>query len=246
MTIKTILVEDERHSLERLKSLLEDFSGIDIVGEAMDGETAVALINERVPDLVFLDIQLPVYNGFEVLERLVVRPQVVFVTSYNQYAIKAFEENAVDYILKPTSKERLEKSIRRVSEGITPDADLVALLKSRIFPEYLHRFAVKLKDEITIIPAEDVFYFRAQDRYVFLGTAGTEFIYDATLKQLEVSLDPKQFIRISRSVIVAIDKIDKLSKWFFSEYNLTLKDNKKTVFKVGRTYLPRLREKLKF
>ena len=246
MKVKTILVEDERHSLERLKSLLKNFSEIDIVGEALDGETAVSLIEEKQPDLVFLDIQLPVYNGFEVMERLSCRPQVIFVTSYNQYAIKAFEENAVDYILKPTSKERLEKSIRRIREGNAPDQGLIDLLKNRIFPEYQSRFAVKLKDEIIIIPAEEVFYFKAQDRYVFLGTNDTEFIYDATLKQLEESLDPDRFVRIGKSTIVAIDKIDKLSKWFFGEYNLTLKDNKKTVFKVGRTYLPRIREKLKF
>ena len=246
MKIKTILVEDERHSLERFKSLLEDFSEIDIVGEAMDGESAIALIDEKKPDLVFLDIQLPVYNGFEVLERLSCKPQVIFVTSYNQHAIKAFEENAVDYILKPTSKDRLEKSIGRIRGGQTPDQGLIDFLKSRIFPEYQSRFAVKLKDEIIIIPSEDVFYFRSQDRYVFLGTADTEFIYDATLKQLEESLDPDQFVRIGKSAVVAIDKIDKLSKWFFGEYNLILKDKNRTVFKVGRTYLPRLREKLKF
>jgi len=247
MKIKTILVEDERHSLERLKFMLRDFDTIDIIGEAMDGESAVSLIDAKKPDLVILDIQLPVFNGFEVIERITHRPQVVFVTSYNQYAIKAFEENAVDYLLKPTSKERLGKSIKRIlDKGPMPDEKLFALLKGRIFPDYQNRFAVKLKDDILIIPAEDVNYFRAEDRYVFLSSSDGEFIYDATLKQLEEVLDPKRFIRISRSAIVCVDAIDKLSKWFFGDYNLMLKDKKKTVFKVGRTYLPRVKEKLNF
>ncbi|MCP4726573.1 MAG: response regulator transcription factor [bacterium] len=247
MKLRTVLVEDEIHSLERLKSMLKDFSSIDIVGESSDGETAVKLIDELKPDLLFLDIQLPVYNGFEVLEMLTYKPDVIFITSYNQYAIKAFEENAVDYLLKPTSKERLQKSIDRIStDRNVDDLKLVKLLKSRIFPEYICRFSVKFGDDIFIIPEDRVLYFKADNKNLFLGTQDREFLYDSTLKELENNLDPEKFLRANKGCIVAVEKVSGFSKWFLGEYHLKLKDKNKTSVKVGRKYLPVFRNKFRF
>lgn len=245
--IKTVIVEDELHSLERLKTLLANFRQIEVIGEAGDGETAVAVINELKPDLVFLDIQLPVFNGFTVLQKLSVNLKVIFVTSYDQYAIRAFDENAVDYILKPTSQERLAKSIDRISESsLTIDERLISLLRKKVFPEYITRFAVKLRDEVLIIPSEKVYYFRTDNKYLFLVTNEKEYFYESTLKDLDEILDPYKFIRVNKSSIVAIDKIEKLSKWFFGEYNIILSDKKGTTIKIGRKYLSLCMEKIKF
>jgi DNA-binding LytR/AlgR family response regulator len=247
MQFKTVIIEDELHSLERLKSLLKDFEQIQIVGEARDGETAVNIIEQLKPDLVFLDIELPVFNGFQVLEKLTFHPLVIFVTSYNQYAIKAFEENAVDYILKPTSKERLEKSIKRILDSTGGNNEkLIRLLKSKIFPEYLDIFSVKITDEIHIIPIEDIYFFRADTGYTFLHTFDKEYIYDSTLKELENNLDPKNFIRVSKSNIVVLNKILKISKWFKGDYSLKMQDKQKTSIKIGRKYLSHLREQFRF
>jgi len=247
MQFKTIIVEDELHSLERLKSLLKDFEQIQIIGEAGDGEAAVKLIEQLRPDLVFLDIELPELNGFQVLENLTFQPLIIFVTSYNQYAIKAFEENAVDYILKPTSKDRLEKSINRILEGAGgKNEKLVRLLKSKIFPEYQEIFSVKTGDEINLIPVEDIYFFRADTGYTFLHTFDKEYIYDSSLRELEDSLDPKHFIRANKGNIISLNKILKISKWFKGDYSLKMQDKQNTSIKIGRKYLPQLREQFRF
>lgn len=245
--IKSIIVEDEINSLERLQTLLSEFKEIEIIGTAADGDEAVAKINELKPDLIFLDIQLPVLNGFSVLQKITAKPKVVFVTSYDQYAIKAFEENAVDYILKPTSKERLAKCINKVKEISQPfDENLIRLLKRSVYPEFTIRFAVKVKDEVLILPSEKVFYFRADNKYLFLATNEREYFYESTLKSLEETLDPNAFIRVSKSHIVAIDKVLKFSKWFLGDYNVVLSDKNSATIKVGRKYLPQCRERFKF
>lgn len=245
--ISTIIVEDEIHSLERLKKLLTEFKQIEIIGEAGDGETAVKLIDELEPDLVFLDIQLPVFNGFTVLEKITCKPRIIFVTSYDNYAIKAFEENAVDYLLKPTSPERLKLSLKRIEEStFKMDQDFINLLKNKVYPEYINRFAVKTKDEIHIIPMEKVNYFRADNKYLFLVTNEGEYFYDSTLKNLENLLDPSEFIRVNKTFTVSISKIAKFSKWFLGDYNVVLSDKGNTTIKIGRKYLPNCREKFKF
>ncbi len=247
-TINTVIVEDERHSLERLKDLLKEFPQIRLVGEAADGESAITLIQQLKPALVFLDIHLPEASGFEVLARLENRPRVIFITAYDQYAIKAFEENAVDYLLKPTSRERLQKAVARVLSNEQPAADKTLELLKKILQRdsYKSRFSIKLKEEILIIPEEAVYYFKAEEKYVFLCTRDQEFFYDATLGELEKSLDPHKFVRIHKSHIVALDKIKKLKKWFLSDYLVELSDSRGTKLKTGRAYLPELKQKLNF
>lgn len=248
MNIDTVIVEDERHSLERLKDMLKEFPGIRVIGEAMDGVTAVEMIERLKPGLVLLDIHLPEATGFEVLARLSHRPRVIFITAYDQYAIKAFEENAVDYLLKPISRERLQKALQRVLHG-EPQVDgktlelIREMLQRDIYPT---RFSVKLKEEILIIPWEEVYYFKAEDKYVFLCTVNREFFYDATLSELEKVLDPGKFMRIHKSYIIALEKVKKLKKWFLSDYLVELSDDRRTTLKIGRSYLPLLKQKLDF
>jgi len=248
MTIKSFIVEDEPHSMSRLKTLLLNFDEIDVIGEAGDGDTAVQKINELKPDLLFLDINIPGKNGLELLQFLSYEPMVIFVTAYEEYAIKAFEENAIDYILKPTTVERLEKSISKVLKNNKKvDENILNILNSIIHKDsYKKRFSIKDDDEILIIPEEDIYYFKAQDKYTFLCTKSREYYYDDSLKNLEETLDPEKFIRIHKSYIVSIDKITKLKKWFLRDFSIELTDENNTVLKVGRSYLPLLKEKLNF
>ena len=248
MSIRTIIVEDELHSLKRMKSLLGDFTELTLIGEATDGLAAQRIIDELKPDLIFLDIQMPGANGFEVLARISTRPMVIFVTAYDEFAIKAFEENAVDYILKPTSKERVEKAIRRVLErraGLGPD--LIERLRAEVARgTYMKRFAVSMADEILIIPESEVFYFKAEDKCVLLCTQDREFFFEMTLKDLEQNLDPEVFFRIHKSHIISLDKVKKINRWFHGDYVVRLSDAAKTKLKVGRSFRESLRAKLKW
>lgn len=228
--------------------MLKEFPDIRVIGEAMDGLTAVDMIEHLKPGLVLLDIHLPEATGFEVLARLSHRPKVIFITAYDQYAIKAFEENAVDYLLKPISRERLHKALQRVLQGESQiDGKALELIREMLQRDvYPTRFSVKLKEEILIIPSEEVYYFKAEDKYVFLCTVDREFFYDATLSELEKVLDPGKFMRIHKSYIIALGKVKKLKKWFLSDYLVELSDDRRTTLKIGRSYLPILKQKLDF
>ncbi|MCP4545308.1 MAG: response regulator transcription factor [bacterium] len=246
MTIKTIIIEDELHSRERLKTLLADQTDLDIVGEAEDGLVAIELIDAVKPDLVFLDIQMPGANGFEVLERITHKPQVIFVTAYDEYAIRAFEANAIDYILKPSSQERVAEAVRRVLERRESLNDaLIDKLKAAIGRgDHMKRFAVSLADEILIIPESEVFYFKAEDKCVLLCTTGREFFFDMTLKELEGKLDPAVFCRIHKSHIISLDKVRRIQRWFHGDLLVRMEDGKRTKLKVGRSYRDELRRRL--
>ncbi|GAB6188527.1 LytTR family DNA-binding domain-containing protein [Marinitoga arctica] len=242
MLINSIIVEDEEHSLNRLKKLLDNFDYINIIGEAREGEEAVELIEKKHPDLLFLDINLPGKNGFDILKEISYEPLVIFVTAYQEHAIKAFEENAVDYLLKPFDLKRLKISIERVlkrKQVINKE-----LLEKIIHNDYLKKFSIKDRDMIFIIPEEKIYYFKAEDKYVFLCTIDKEYYYDNTLKNLEKILNPDKFIRIHKSYIVSIEHIKRFKKIFTREYILELDNG--IELKIGRNYLHQIREKFKF
>ncbi len=250
MKVSVLIAEDEEHARERLRDLLKDFPELQVVGEAGDGAEAVRLIDALRPRLVFLDIQMPEATGFEVLERIKHQPRVVFVTAYDHYAIKAFDENAVDYVLKPFSRERIGESIRRVLEterDNVVDMRLLEKLKEAVRGnDYMQRFAASVGDEILIIPQEEVFYFQAEDKVVFLYTDRKRYIIDITLRELEDRLDPAVFLRIHKSTIAALDKVRKIKKWFRGEILVQLSDAGKTKLKVSRGSRQSLKEKLQF
>jgi DNA-binding LytR/AlgR family response regulator len=246
MKIRTLIVDDEANARERLREILAAIPTIELIGEAADGHQAVEMIRSLRPDLVFLDVRMPGASGFEVLEQIDMPPLVVFVTAYDEYAIQAFEENAIDYILKPFSTDRILTAVTRVMDRSTEiGSTLIDRLKRAVTgEEYLRIFAVRLKDEMILIPEQDVFYFSAKDKYVFLHTRNQEFFYDSTLKNLEKRLDPQRFQRVHRSYIVALDKIRKLRRWFRGEHVLHLTDEGSTTLSISRNYHGVLLEKL--
>ena len=248
MKIRVFIAEDEPHSLDRLRSLLEEYSDFTIVGEAQDGIEAIKKIDRLKPDLLFLDIQIPGATGFQVLEKIKVDPMVVFVTAYDRYAIRAFEENAIDYILKPFSPQRFSKAVKKIVEKNyrLSQSDVDRLKLSLKEPDYLRRFVVKLGDEIRILPEADVYFFKADNKYVFLHTKDKHYFFDLSLKDLEQNLDPDKFCRIHKSFIVSIDKIKKLKRWFHGEFLVEMKDATESTLKVSRGYKNRLQAKLRF
>lgn len=247
MTLRTVIVEDELPSLNRLKELLENIDHIELVGCAQDGEEAVKLINETKPDLALLDIQLPVFTSFEVLNRLKHRPNIIFITAYDQYAIKAFEENAVDYLLKPTSADRLTKAIKRVDQNKNNNLDLVSILKDALKDDsFSDRFSIKLGDQIIFVHEDEVLYFHAEDKYVFLNTENDKYIVDLTLKDLTLKLDPEKFLRTHKSYIIAIDKIKRIKRTFPGKYKIQLAGASNVTLEIGRTFLPDVRNRLEF
>jgi two-component system LytT family response regulator len=209
-------------------------------------QQALELICRSRPDLVFLDIHLPDMNGFQVLEKLPYEPAVIFTTAYDQYAVKAFEVNSVDYLLKPVAKERLETAIARVMNLKTVSySQVLKTLESLMNRKSKHiRFSIQKADQLLVIPQEEVYYFEVKERYLYLCTYDSAFFYNATLKQLEESLDPDLFLRINKSNIVSLDKIRCLKKDYMNRYRVILKDKNSTKLKISRHCLKPLREKL--
>lgn len=243
MTMTCMIIEDESHSVYRIKQLLNKQKDFTNIGVASDGLSAIKMIDEQKPDLIFLDINLPELSGIEILEQIKHNPMVIFVTAYDQYAIKAFEKNAIGYLLKPIVPEKFEFAVNKVIErkhGI--DSSILKML-SQINRQknYLKRFPIKVNSEVLIIPAEEVFYFKAEEKYIFLCCNGKEYFYNSTLKELSDLLDPEEFIRIHNSYIVAIRKIVKLHKLSVVKYRVELSDKKRTRLPVSQGYLKELK-----
>ncbi len=248
MILRIVIVEDEPHARERLRDLLAVINGVEVIGEAGDGARAVEVIDRLQPDLVLLDIEMPGFSGLEVLQRLRHRPWVIFTTAYDQYAVPAFEANAVDYLLKPFTAERLGQALERVRQrGRFINENLLEELQRRLQPrQYLHHFVVKHEEEILLVPEDDVFFFLAEDKYVFLYTAKRRFFYDATLKELESRLDPERFLRIHKSTIVAVKQVQKLKRSLVGDFQVVFGDDKATTLRVGRSFLAAVRSHLGF
>jgi DNA-binding LytR/AlgR family response regulator len=248
MQFRTVIVEDETPSRERLKSLLLEIGDIELVGEAVDGPDGVKLINIAKPDLAFLDIQLPVFSSFEIIEKIQHHPYIIFITAYDEYAIKAFEANAVDYLLKPTSLERLKQAIHRVQERLPQNQqELLSIIKTAFQkPIYQQRFSVKVGTEILFIPVEEIYFFQAEDKYIFLHTFDKKYLIEETLKFLETFLNPDSFIRIHKSVIINTNQLQRIKRTLNGQYKVQINNQKKSSFEIGRTYLAVVRERLNF
>ncbi len=247
--IRTLIVDDEPLARDGLRMLLEPNPGFTVIGEAGTGAEAIELIQKEQPDLVFLDIQMPGMNGFDVLKALAGEPLplIVFVTAYDSYAIRAFEVHAVDYVLKPVDPARFQTTLDRIvsdlqlRRGSALTAKMAALLEALRREEvkidtggYLTRFVIKEGDRIYFVNTDDVDWIEAADYYVQLHTGKKTHLIRETLNRLETQLDPAKFLRIHRSTIVNSTRIKELKRHFQSEFIVILHDG--TNLKMSRSY----------
>lgn len=249
--LKTLLIDDESLAVSRLRRLLEKHRDtFDVIGDAGNGAEGLALIEAQQPDVIFLDIEMPLLNGFEMLSRLTLMPMVVFATAFDQYAIRAFEENSVDYLLKPIETERLTRTAQKIralverqndtaeSPAVTnPMTENVLRLLSQMQPKKeIYSISVKTGDKIRLIPLSDIAFFEAEDKYVFLSTMdGQKFLTTYTLTTLTEKL-PDTFVRVSRSVMVNRHKIAEVHRHFDGKFMLAMTDKKSTRLTTGSTY----------
>ncbi|HNY01928.1 MAG TPA: LytTR family transcriptional regulator DNA-binding domain-containing protein [Bacteroidales bacterium] len=232
MNLRTLLIDDEQPARDVVRHYLKDIAGIEIIGECSDGFSGLKAIQEMKPDLVFLDVQMPRLTGLELVELLEQPPMIIFSTAYDQYAIKAFEMNAVDYLLKPYSKERflqaVQKAVASATSGVHQSAPVQNLVKAlEENPEFLMRIAVKSRHKVTVIPVEEIVYLEAEGDYVMIHTKDARHLKEKTMKYFETHLDPGQFIRIHRSYIVNAKFIDRIEYYDKENYAVLTKTGAK-------------------
>jgi len=246
-TIQAIIIDDEELARELIRNYLKESPGVQILAECENGFEGIKAISELKPDLVFLDIQMPKLNGFEMLELLDNPPEIVFITAHNDFAIRAFEMNAVDYILKPYSRERLIAAVQKATERIRSgkrEAGNITHLIHQPLSENLERIVVKSGSKIKVIPVDKINYLEAQDDYVMIFTDEGRHMKQGTMKYFEAHLDHAKFIRIHRSYIVRIDQVTQLEPYSKENYILKLKNG--AALQVSRSGLKILKESLKF
>lgn len=265
MNIRTIIIDDEPRAREGIKIRLADYPMVEIVGESGSGFDAVHKINTLTPDLIFLDIQMPEYNGFEVLRQLKMEqpPIIVFVTAYDEFAIRAFEFHAIDYLLKPINEDRFadmmksvikefqHRNIERYSTKLQSlantyleffdknfgDENAKFVTEQKKFPS---RFMVKTKGVVSFIPIVDIDWIEAEGDYIYIHTAVKKYLLRETLTSIEQKLEPQKFVRIHRSTIVNIDKIKNLKITEHGDYDVFLYNENK--LRLSRNYKSRFEE----
>ena len=243
--IRAILVDDEELARQVLRELISSHPEIEIIAECANGFEAVKAVTELKPDLLFLDIQMPKLDGFEVLELVGTDMAIVFATAYDEYALKAFDVHAVDYLLKPFGADRFEKALEHARERIggtpAPKAAGVADLArdARAPGQYLDRAVVRDGSRVHIIPVAKLDYVQAQDDYVALASEGHKYLKQQTIASLESALDPKQFLRVHRSYIVNLERVDRIEPYGKDSKVAILRDD--TRLPVSRSGYERLR-----
>lgn len=245
--IRALIVDDEQLARELIKNYLKNQEDITILGEGENGFEGARLIAEIKPDLVFLDIQMPKLNGFEMLELIENPPEIIFITAHNDFAIRAFEMNAVDYLLKPYSQERLLNAIRKATEKIRSGIareNKINLLVQQPLTEKLERIVVKSGNKIKVIPVEKIIYLEAQDDYIMLYTDDGKHLKQGTMKYYEDHLDETKFIRVHRSYIVKMDQVVQLEPYAKDNYIMKLKNG--ATLKISRNGLKNLKDKFNF
>ena len=248
--IRTLIVDDEPLARKRLQRLLSDETDVEVVGECGDGLEAVEAIRSRTPDLVFLDVQMPGLDGFGVVEQVGPEaiPAVVFVTAYDQHALRAFEVSALDYLLKPFLPERFQRAMGRARKQLSGDRDertqekLVQLLAQVSGRRWLDRLLVKSESRVYFLKAEEIDWVEAADNYVQLHVGKEVHLLRETMARLEASLDPARFLRIHRSTIVNLDRVKEMHPWFSGEYVVLLNDG--TQLRLSRGYRAKMEERL--
>lgn len=249
--IRTMVVDDEPVARERIVGLLAQEQDIEVVGECSDGQQAVSAIQSQLPDLVFLDVQMPVCDGFSVIEQIGAdrMPPVVFVTAYDEYALKAFEVHAIDYLLKPFARDRFQQSLRHAREHLERRraGDLGKRLLALVHdlkpePQKLDRLVVKSGGRVFFIRTDELDWIEAAGNYVRLHVGDQAHLFRETMNNMESRLDTRRFVRVHRSRIVNTDRIKELQPWFNGEYVVVL--NNGTRLTLSRGYREKLQERL--
>jgi two-component system LytT family response regulator/two-component system response regulator LytT len=256
MSLRAVIVDDEQLAREELCYMLDQLGSVEVLAQAGNGLEAVGLVERLAPDVVFLDVQMPGLNGFEVARRLIQggnSANIVFVTAFDRHAIEAFEVNAVDYLLKPVEAARLEKAVERARQRVAPAQDaplndqierIVAAMTER--QSKRERVAVKVGERFLLVQADEIIYASLTDDSINIVTsqlAGTSNF--RTLDELQARLDPGVFWRVHRSHLVNINKVKEIVPWFSRNYILRMKDAKATEIPVSRAQTKRLREYLR-
>jgi len=258
--LRAYLVDDEPLAIERLRRLLAKYDSLHVTGSATDPEEAVAFLNgEHEIDVLFLDIQMPGMNGFELLARLQVQPFVIFTTAFDQYALRAFEVNSIDYLLKPIEAEQLERALGklgRLRPVVKPewqrDPELPAVLKELASSllgrkvDYPRHIASRVGDRISFLDLDTITHFIARDKLTYAVVNGREHCVDQTIADLERKLDPVRFLRIHRAILLNLEWVRQASVSFAGRVAILLKDERGTQLPVARDRVRLIRSRLGF
>jgi two-component system LytT family response regulator len=254
--LRAYLVDDEHLALKRLSRLLKETACVEVVGSATDPAAALKFLNSETVDLLFLDIQMPGLNGFELLARLAVQPMVIFTTAYDEYALRAFEVNSIDYLLKPVEPHQLERALqklrrlRETGQSLELQSQLQTLMVKladgfapapREFPE---RISSRIGDRIVFIELDNITHFFSEDKLTYAATESKNHIVDYTINELEQKLAARGFARIHRATLINLRFVDELFKWFGGRMLVRMKDKRHTELTVSRDHVKSFKERL--
>jgi len=252
--MRAFLVDDEPLALKRLNRMLVATGRVEIAGESSDPERAIPAIESAKPDVLFLDIEMPGLNGFQMLARLEPQPLIVFTTAYGQYALEAFDVNSIAYLLKPIEAAQLDRAldkIERLRGGTEPGPEIhellarvAALADPNVHRQYPDRVASRIGERIEFVELLRVTHFFANDKLTYAATAAKNYVVDNTIQDLEQKLDPRKFVRIHRATLVNVDYVHELHTWFAGRMMVRLKDEKRTELSVSRDRVRGLKERL--
>jgi len=246
--VRLVVVDDEKLARDRVKGFLAKIPDVELIGEAEDGATAIELIEKENPDLVLLDVQMPGGDGFNVLRALKDPPHVIFATAYDEYAIKAFEVEAIDYLLKPFSQARLADAIERVRQRIDEGAARAdaASIARVVEPNktYAKQIPVHTARKILVLPVDEILWFAVESRLVYAHVDGRAYMTNFTLRELEERLDPEVFFRAHKSRLVNLQQVKEIARWFGGRYRLVMKDEPSSQVELSRVQARELRARL--
>lgn len=246
--MRAVVVDDEKLARDRLIGFLRKIGGVEVIGEAANGRDAVTLIEEQAPDVVFLDVQMPEMDGFAVLRALADPPHVVFATAYDEYAVSAFDVHAVDYLLKPIRRARLEEALdqvrQRLDDRVEPAAvgELLARMDSR--PRHLTQVPVQRGRQILLLSASEILWFEVEYRLVFAHIDGERYVTNFTLKELEEKLDPEVFFRAHKSRIVNLSHVRAIVPLLAGRFKMVLRDRQGSEVELSRAQARELRARM--
>lgn len=246
MKIKCVIVDDEELARQLLAEYLGEYDNIEIVADCGSGRDAIRKIDELEADLVFLDVQMPGIDGFDVLENIKSDPFIIFCTAYDKYAIKAFEKNTIDYLLKPLDKARFDQAISRATERIRNNESnfmhILEDLTTKSAQTFSNNLFVQKSEKLVNLPVQNIIHLEASKDYTIISTKSEQFVSSTGISKLEEKLDPEIFIRIHRSTIINLQKLTEIEK--FGSGNLAARMENGKTFAISRSYAKSIRDRI--